>query len=308
MLLSRSSSRVRPFPLLAILLGFASAVIVSRAPCVAAPLTTVTIDPQRNIGPVNKLVFGNNILAYQQNGRGPTFQEEYSHRGGGIWDPDARAPVPEYLDLARAAGITVARWPGGCEVHRYNWKRVVGPVEERPWQKFGLNEFLQWCQAVGAEPLITLADFWGDERDAADIVEYLNAPVGANPNGGKDWATVRAFEGHPQPWKVKWFECGNETDHGAHIGRWERLTPEDYGERYKRFRAAMQRVDPSVKLGLVCSGEVWNRRVLATVGPDFDFLIVHSYIPSIWQGEVKDYTPRQVVESCLAADLQLRDQ
>lgn len=269
-------------------------------------MATVTVDPTQAIGPVNKWLFGNNILAYQEDGRGPRWQDEYSHRGSGIWDPDKGAPVPQYLELAKAAGISVARWPGGCEVHRYNWKRVVGPVQERPWQKFGLNEFLLWCQAVGAEPLITLADYWGDERDAADIVEYLNAPVGANPNGGKDWAAVRAAEGHPAPWKVIWFECGNESDHGTHDGK-QRLTPEEYGERYKRFRAAMLRVDPSVKLGVVCSHEEWNRRVLETIGPSFDFLIVHTYLPGAWRDAIKNFTPRQVVESCLAADLQIRD-
>lgn len=272
----------------------------------ADPSATITIDASRVVGPVNKRIFGNNILAYQAEGGDPTFQEEYSHRGAGVWDPDKHAPVPGYLELAKVAGITVARWPGGCGVHRYNWKRVVGPVEERQWQKFGLNEFLEWCQAAGAEPLLTLADYWGDERDAADIVEYLNAPVGANPTGGKDWAAVRAAEGHPEPWKVTWFECGNESDHGSHDGK-QRLTPEEYGERYKRFRAAMRRVDSSVKLGVVCSEEIWNRRVLKTIGPDFDFLIVHTYIPGAWLDQIKHFTPRQVVESCLAADLQIRD-
>ena len=36
--------------------------------------------------------------------------------------------------------------------------------------------------------------------DAADLVEYCNAPNnGSNPNGGTDWAAVRAQNGHPQP-------------------------------------------------------------------------------------------------------------
>jgi alpha-N-arabinofuranosidase len=41
----------------------------------------------------------------------------------------------------------------------------------------------------------------------------MNAPVGANPNGGKDWAKVRTAGGHPAPYHVKWWEVGNET-HG----------------------------------------------------------------------------------------------
>ena len=44
------------------------------------------------------------------------------------------------------------------------------------------------------------------------------APVGSNPNGGIDWAVVRATQGHPEPYGVRWFEYGNESYHGGHRG------------------------------------------------------------------------------------------
>ena len=53
----------------------------------------------------------------------------------------------------------------------------------------------------------------GSAADAADLIEYLNAPADGdvtNPNGGVDWAEVRAANGHPKPYGVTRFEIGNE--------------------------------------------------------------------------------------------------
>jgi len=51
----------------------------------------------------------------------------------------------------------------------------------------------------------------GNANDAADLIEYLNSPNnGSNPNGGVDWAAVRAANGHPEPYGIKSFEIGNE--------------------------------------------------------------------------------------------------
>ncbi len=264
----------------------------------------VVVYPRQVVGPVNRWVFGNNILAYHYHER---HGDRYCNRGAGIWDPDAMKPVPEYVQLAKLAGITVARWPGGCETHHYNWKKTVGPVSWRPMQKFGLHEFLVWCRAVGAEPLITIADYWGSFRDAADLVEYLNAPVGANPTGGKDWAAVRAAQGHPEPWNVVWFEYGNETYHGDHLGR-HKMTPEQYARRFILYRRAMKAVDPRVKLGAVVQGDnEWGRTVMRMCGREMDFIITHTYIPGAWRDQIKQWKARQVAEACVAADWQIRE-
>lgn len=50
----------------------------------------------------------------------------------------------------------------------------------------------------------------GDADDAADLIEYLNAEVGSNPNGGTAWAEARAANGHEEPYNVRYFEIGNE--------------------------------------------------------------------------------------------------
>ncbi len=283
----------------AVILGL----MVMCAALYAAQPAHITVHPSSEIGPVNRLVFGNNQLAYIDP------RDEYGNRGSGIWDPEARAPVPEYLDLARQAGITANRWPGGCGVHYYNWKRTVGPLEERPQQQFGLPEFLEFCAATESIPILTIADYWGDAQDAADLVEYCNAPNnGTNPGGGTDWAAVRAADGHPEPWGVVWFEYGNETWHGGHWRlhrdrpRTDFLSPEEYGRRYHEYRAAMRAVDPNIRLGAVMHPgmDEWNRPMLATVGPELDFGILHIYIPG-FRGDTDPAEYRRLMEACVAA-------
>lgn len=243
----------------------------------------VAVNPLRVLGPVNRMVLGNNALGYLHR------ESVYSAKGAGLWDPNMRVPVPGLVNLARTAGVSNIRWPGGCGVHTFNWKLTVGPIETRPKQPFGLGEFLEAAEAINAEPVITLADYWGDEKDAADLVEYLNAPVGRNPNGGIDWAAVRAKQGHVEPYGVRWFEYGNETYHGNHVSGTAttglRMGPEEYVVRFRSVVAAMKEVDPSIHLGAVLNDETffplsaWSETVIKGTGDIADFFIYHAYLP-----------------------------
>lgn len=244
----------------------------------------VTINMNAEVGAVNRLSLGNNVLGY--------FQTDaiYSAKGAGVWDPVRRRPVPEMLDLVRDTGPGSLRWPGGCGAHLFNWKQAVGPPETRPKQLFGLAEFLQVAEQLGSSPVITLADYWGEQSDFADLVEYLNAPVGANPNGGVDWAAVRSKQGHPLPYNVRWFEYGNETEHGGHAlnvphteFHWE---PEEYAKRFRAVAAAMKQIDPAIRLGAVLGVTEtsfplsrWSEVVMKEAGAVADFFIYHAYLP-----------------------------
>lgn len=163
-------------------------------------------------------------------------------------------------------------------MHLFDWKRTVGPLEKRPEQKFGLPEFLQNCADIGAVPLITIADYFGTAQDAADLVEYLNAP-----NDGKHhWAVLRAADGHPESWNVVWFEYGNETEHGDHHGK--KMTAQEYARNYLTYQRAMKTIDPRIKLGAVIATgfpdlQRWARSVLEIIGKEVDFVIHHSYKP-----------------------------
>lgn len=234
-------------------------------------------------GKVNHRVLGKNVLGHVYVKGNMARNTNVSMQGSGLWDPRAHEPVEQMMRFLRETGTSVMRWPGGCGAHSFNWKKTVGPLPERPKQAFGLPEFLRCCEHVGAEPILTLADFWGTPEDFADIVEYLNAPVGKNPNGGKDWAAVRAAEGRREPYGVVWFECGNETYHGDH--RDTVYTPGEYCERYRRIHRAMKAVDDRIKLGAVLKNGYlpgltsWTREVIAGTAGIADFYIHHAYLP-----------------------------
>lgn len=249
----------------------------------------VTVHADRPLGEVSSILIGGNLVAYQPNGYGDTSPNS-TDRGQGIWDPDHDRPVAGMAQLAREQGIRVARWPGGCASHLYRWKETIGRPDSRPQQRFGLPEYLRFCADIHAEPLITVAEYYGAASDAADLVEYLDAPADA----AHPWALRRAADGHPEPWHVRWFEFGNESEHGPHTSAnadriAEAYSPAEYARRYLLYRAAMRRIDPSIKLGaVVATGQPalqgWPEGVLKGIGPSLDFAIHHIYFPQLGDG------------------------
>ncbi len=279
----------RTLPLLAGLLAL---------PLLAAETATVTFDPGAAGQPVRREVFGLNQLGYQnhRNRKSGSFHNTYD-RGYGIWDPENNRPVPEMVEFVRQAGSTVQRYPGGCESHHFNWKKAVGSYEERPNQRFGLPEFLRFCEATGSIPVITLADYYGTPEEAAELVEYLNAP----DDGKSVWAAKRAADGRKEPWGVVWFECGNETYHGNHRQGKEAHTlfAPEYTQRYLAFHRAMKAADPRVKLGAVYHVGHWNEALLKTAGEKIDFLSPHIYTGSYPANDGK-VSPEMLFSVCLA--------
>ena len=132
-------------------------------------------------------------------------------------------------DLQQAiAGLRppVIRWPGGCYASPYRWKDGIGPQHKRgPHPKnmwddkevnsFGTDEFIAMCRRVGAEPLIVInigTPQWNQGvmdndflQEALDWIEYCNGPADSK------WGQVRAANGHPEPYRVKYWEIDNET-------------------------------------------------------------------------------------------------
>lgn len=132
------------------------------------------------------------------------------------------------LRLSQQVGLRTYRFPGGSEGNLYKWKRAIGPIEKRidnisgnnrgnQSNEFGSDEFGRLIETTGFDHGMMMVA-WGYETpsDAADWVEYMNAKVGENPNGGIDWAKVRATNGHPAPYNITYWEIGNEV-----YGNWE---------------------------------------------------------------------------------------
>ena len=251
----------------------------------AAQDVRIEIHPGRTIGKVNPFIFGNNQLGYDLAHGGHPERRMYAMHGAGLYFPDQRRLSPAMIRLAKEMGITADRWPGGCGTHLHNWKRTIGPADQREDWPFGLDEFMAWCDAIGATSVITISYFIGGPRDAADMVEYLNAPAdGSNAGGGVDWAAKRAANGHPEPYRVRYFEFGNETWHGNHQNV-ASVSAADYAKRYDQYHRAIKAIDPMAQFGILTMNSSaterlpWTDEVLRTIKTRPDFAIEHTYRP-----------------------------
>ena len=149
----------------------------------------------------------------------------YAFNGYGSFDSETMQIKADFKALYEDAGFGSIRYPGGTISNLFNWKTTIGPVAGRKNQihgfynnpgqagiapNFGLTEIATFAEDVDSEIVYVYSLGRGNAQDAADLIEYLNAKVGTNPNGGIDWATVRAENGHPEPYGVRYFEIGNE--------------------------------------------------------------------------------------------------
>ncbi|TWD82556.1 hypothetical protein FB561_3689 [Kribbella amoyensis] len=108
----------------------------------------------------------------------------------GAWDPATQGPAAGFADAAQVADLELIRYPGGTVANFFDFKK-----------------------AIGAKTMVMVPSINQTAQDAADYVEYMNAPsdgAATNPNGGTDWAEVRAANGHPAPYGIKTWEYGNE--------------------------------------------------------------------------------------------------
>ena len=133
----------------------------------------------------------------------------------GIYDPasphaDQNGLRKDVLAALRELNYRSMRYPGGNFVSGYHWEDGIGPKELRPrrrelaWQsietnQFGTDEFLQFCREINTEPMLAVNMGTGSIQDAANLVEYCNAPAGAR------FSDMRAANGHREPYGVKYW-------------------------------------------------------------------------------------------------------
>lgn len=159
--------------------------------------------------------------------------------------------LPVRADIARVLTgekITFMRY-GGSMVNAaaYRFKKMIGPRELRPpytghWNQFssngfGIEEFLQVCNAAGIEAAFAI-NIEELPEDAADMIEYLNGAATTV------WGGKRAANGHPEPYGVKYIEIGNEEVlfRGDNANDYTHYT-----DRFNLLYTAIKAKDPSVK-------------------------------------------------------------
>jgi alpha-N-arabinofuranosidase len=181
----------------------------------------------------------------------------------------------------------VLRFPGGNFVSAHEWRNAVGEIDKRPpiydpvWHAVqpndvGTDEFITLCHLLDVEPYITVNAGFGDAWSAAELVEYTNGAV-TTPMG--KW---RAANGHPQPYKVKFWGIGNEPWGDYQMGA---MAIEQFELKHNLFAKAMRKVDPSIKLIAggampdVMTGANQSKRIGGKFVPDY-------LSPADWSGHM----------------------
>jgi alpha-N-arabinofuranosidase len=173
---------------------------------------------------------------------------------------------PDEVAMAKAMETPLVRF-GGNFTSGYHWRDGIGPRNKRvsmlnvawgipEYNTFGTDEFLHFCDLIGADPQFALNLGSGTPEEAADWVKYINEHW--KKHSGLTW------------------ELGNEL-----WGNWNTGWPtlEQLAARTLAYSNAIHAVDPQAKL--IATGqdadnyEKWNATQLANPAGTFDYLSTH---------------------------------
>lgn len=202
-----------------------------------------------------------------------------------------------YIDAAKELKITNVRWPGGNYTAGYNWQDGIGPKDKRPARKelawgwvetnhVGTDEWIKLNKAIGSENVICLNFGTGTIDDARYWVEYCNSEPGSY------FADLRAKYGSVKPYKIKYWDLGNEVDGEPWIMGFK--DAEDYCKLAKEAAKIMRYTDNSIQL--IASGSSYytpdgrwvdrNLKVITELRDVADYISIHRY----WENSPDYYT------------------
>ena len=259
----------------------------------------IKVDLDRTISAIDPNIYGSFLEPLSRGDRpdivyGPLYDPASPHS-------DANGFRKAYLQQIKDLKVTAVRWPGGNFVSGYNWMDGIGPKAERPVtldlsrtrkesNQMGTDEYVAFCNLVGAENFICINAGTGTIEDAAHWVEYCNAPAGTR------YADLRVKHGHPEPYKVKYWALGNEPDGPWQLGY---KNKEDYTKFAIEAAKMMRGVDETIKLVAAGSSNYplvtkrydpkdgwtdWNDHVLDQLAGYVDYISLHRYVFQVLRG------------------------
>ncbi len=220
--------------------------------------------------------------------------------------PNVNGMRTDVVNALKEIQVPVLRWPGGCFADEYHWKDGIGDKSKRKkminthWggvtedNSFGTHEFMELCRQIGCKTYINGNMGSGTVQEMSEWVEYMTF------KGVSPMADLRKENGHEEPWNVDYFGVGNEN-----WGCGGNMTPEYYGNEYRRYQTYIRQYDEKRPVKKVaCGANVddyhWTEGVLKTcfdhVLEEFhgfmDYISLHYYVhPEGWQikGSATDY-------------------
>jgi alpha-L-arabinofuranosidase len=203
---------------------------------------------------------------------------------------------PEMIEMSRELKTPIVRF-GGNFTSAYHWRDGIGARDQRvsmlntawgipEYNQFGTDEFLRFCQLIGAEPQIALNLGTGTPQEAADWVQYVNAHW-ADHSGGLLW------------------ELGNELWGDFQVGY---PTLPRVAERTKSFSDAVRKVDPKARL-IATGGDPdvfhdWNAAQLANPSDTFDYLSTH-FVVTTNSVQASHPSPDFIAQAAFALPIEL---
>lgn len=157
---------------------------------------------------------------------------------------------PDTIALLKELHSGMWRLPGGNFLSDWVWYDATGDIDKRPpmfdyaWNAMqvndvGMDEFMTLCKLIGVDPYVTVNAGLGDAHSAGEEVEYLNGSVDTY------MGALRAKNGHPEPYHVKYWNIGNEPWGTFQIGYTDLKY---YVLKNNEFAKAMRKADPSITL------------------------------------------------------------
>jgi alpha-L-arabinofuranosidase len=190
---------------------------------------------------------------------------------------------PDLLAALRGLAPAFIRWPGGSFASTYKWQDGIGPFASRVYHPneiwggysdyygFGTDEYLDLTRQLRADPLIVLPA--PDDKPASldyamNWVHYVNDPPTTT------WGRMRARNGHPEPYGVRYFQIDNEPMNNG-------LTPERYAALVNLYGRRLRQIAPDAVI-IACGQKrsndmAWSEKVIDLAGDSFDVLGVHNY-------------------------------
>jgi len=157
---------------------------------------------------------------------------------------------PDTIALLKQLHSGMWRLPGGNFLSDWDWHLAIGDVDKRPpvfdyaWNAMqpndvGMDEFMTLCKLIDVDPYVTVNAGLGDAHSAGEEVQYLNGSTNTY------WGAIRAKNGHPEPYHIKYWNIGNEPWGTFQVG----YTDLKYFViKNNHFAAAMRKADPTITL------------------------------------------------------------
>jgi alpha-L-arabinofuranosidase len=211
------------------------------------------------------------------------------------------------VEIMQDMNIPVLRFPGGTDVNFQDWTTMIdnAPGREGPrpvfvghsgdtvTNMFGYDEACRLAEQLDAEMMLVInfGDAYFERKPLeeavmheAGLLAYCNSEIGAElPEGMPNWPAVRAENGHPEPYDIKYIQVVNEP--WVMDRKLKRMEPidEDVKEQYfkcmEAFIGMFKKIDPDIKIIADGNSKDVTLPLQEKFGDEIDFLSYHIYKP-----------------------------